>query len=66
MTQSDILHNIENRLGIAALNPMQIELAATDADNILLAAPTGSGKTLAFIIPLLKRLAAPGFSGRKS
>jgi superfamily II DNA/RNA helicase len=60
MTQSDILHNIENRLGIAALNPMQIELAATDADNILLAAPTGSGKTLAFIIPLVKRLAAPG------
>jgi len=49
--------NLE-RLGIAALNPMQeASLAAHRQDqDVVLVAPTGSGKTLAFLLPLAERL----------
>lgn len=52
--QSEILE----KLGITALNPMQ--LAALDAidshDEVVLLSPTGSGKTLAFLLPLAGQL----------
>ncbi|MDE5745064.1 MAG: DEAD/DEAH box helicase [Paramuribaculum sp.] len=60
MNEQEILSNISARLGITALKPMQIELAASDSSKIRLAAPTGSGKTIAFVINLLKHIAAPG------
>ncbi|MDE6048966.1 MAG: DEAD/DEAH box helicase [Paramuribaculum sp.] len=60
MNEQEILSNISARLGITALKPMQLELAASDASKIRLAAPTGSGKTIAFVINLLKHIGAPG------
>lgn len=47
-----------NRLGIAALNPMQIAMgeACGKHPKILLLAATGSGKTLAFLLPLWETL----------
>ncbi|PWL58252.1 MAG: hypothetical protein DBY35_13710 [Bacteroidales bacterium] len=50
MKQSIILENISARLGISQLNPMQQEMMATQAHDIVLLSPTGSGKTLAFTI----------------
>lgn len=52
----EIEKNIHLRLGIPALNAMQMEMAHTDARDILLTAPTGSGKTLAFAIRLLRAI----------
>lgn len=60
MKESDILAAIAAKLGITALKPMQLEVAAAAEPFIRLAAPTGSGKTIAFTIALLKRLGAPG------
>lgn len=49
---------ILNRLGLAALNPMQ--QAATEAwssgADIVLLSPTGTGKTLAYLLPLVATL----------
>lgn len=58
MKESEILHNINQRLSIGNLNEMQqamLKHSATSGDITLLS-PTGSGKTLAFLIPLLKKL----------
>jgi superfamily II DNA/RNA helicase len=55
-SQEDIL----SKLGIDQLNPMQVamqESVANNADTVLLS-PTGSGKTLAFLLPILKQLDA--------
>lgn len=56
MKLSEIISNINGRLGIAELNPMQRRMTETVARSIVLLSPTGSGKTLAFAIPLLRRL----------
>lgn len=58
MKEQAILQNIEHKLGIVQLNPMQqqvLEKVSPKGDFILYS-PTGSGKTLAFAIPLLKAL----------
>lgn len=60
MKLSDILANIKDKLGIAALKPMQSEVAECQSDRIRIAAPTGSGKTIAFVIYALKRIGAAG------
>ena len=60
MNEKEILTNISERLGIKALKPMQLEIAASQSDLIRLAAPTGSGKTIAFVINLLKHIAPQG------
>lgn len=61
MTTPDIRKAIENKLGIAELNPMQSIMAETDFSPFtMLLAPTGSGKTLAFTIGALRRLGTPG------
>ena len=49
---------ILQKLGIKALNPMQLEAQSTitsDGDVILLS-PTGTGKTLAFLLPIIEQL----------
>lgn len=53
-TQKEILE----KLGIAALNPMQEEAIATIGNtvNTVLLSPTGTGKTLAFLLPLIESL----------
>lgn len=57
MKQKDITANIEARMGISDLNPMQKRMAEIPLKGTFtLLAPTGSGKTLAFAIPLLKSL----------
>src|SRR6188768_3463634 len=54
----DVISDILSRLGIKALNEMQLEMleAAGSADNIVLRSPTGSGKTLGFLLPVLRQL----------
>lgn len=49
---------ILKKLGIEALNPMQISAHKAIAENsdVVLLSPTGTGKTLAFLLPLLQRL----------
>jgi len=49
---------ILKKLGIEALNPMQIEAqAAIHAnDEVILLSPTGTGKTLAFLLPVIAQL----------
>lgn len=59
MKQSVILDNISSKLGIAELNPMQKEMMASQAHNVVLLSPTGSGKTLAFTIAMLQALGKP-------
>ncbi len=46
------------KLGIEALNPMQIEAIETihANDEIVLLSPTGTGKTLAFLLPIIAEL----------
>ena len=53
-SQSDIL----SKLGIEALNPMQIAAhsAIENSDEVILLSPTGTGKTLAFLLPLIDQL----------
>ncbi|MEK6478739.1 DEAD/DEAH box helicase [Catalinimonas sp. 4WD22] len=53
-SQADILA----KLGIAQLNPMQIEAQSTIAGSpeVVLLSPTGTGKTLAFLLPIIKAL----------
>ncbi len=60
MKQSIIIDNINWRLGIAGLNPMQKAMMTEQSRNIVLLSPTGSGKTLAFAIAMLQSLQAPG------
>ncbi len=59
MTEKEITDNISERLGIAALNPMQVAMMAAAPRSSLLIAPTGSGKTLAFAAAMLRTLASP-------
>lgn len=49
---------ILEKLGIEALNPMQIaaQEAILSGDEIILISPTGTGKTLAFLLPIISRL----------
>lgn len=49
---------ILSKLGIAELNPMQVDmqLAIESCNEVILLSPTGTGKTLAFLLPLLKDL----------
>lgn len=56
MREKEFLPLVNERLGIAELNPMQQKMmqSASEARDIMLLSPTGSGKTLAFILPLLK------------
>ncbi len=52
--QSEILE----KMGIAALNPMQEEACdvISTSTNIVLLSPTGTGKTLAFLLPIIDLL----------
>jgi ATP-independent RNA helicase DbpA len=54
----DLIPNTLSRLGIKALNEMQVATleAVETHDDIILRSPTGSGKTLAFLLPILLRL----------
>lgn len=58
MREKEFLPLVEQRLGIATLNDMQLRMmrAASDSKQIILLSPTGSGKTLAFTLPMLKWL----------
>lgn len=56
METSVILQRLKERHGITALNPMQQQMAACDASEIILLSPTGSGKTAAFALRLLRAL----------
>ncbi len=49
---------ILQKLGIAALNPMQEEaqLAIHATSEVVLLSPTGTGKTLAFLLPIVQSL----------
>jgi len=49
---------ILEKLGIAALNPMQEEaqLAIHASNEVVLLSPTGTGKTLAFLLPIIAEL----------
>ena len=49
---------ILEKLGIEALNPMQIaaQEAIHSGDEIILLSPTGTGKTLAFLLPIISHL----------
>ncbi len=53
-SQKEIL----DKLGIKALNPMQIEAQASiiSSTEIVLLSPTGTGKTLAFLLPIIASL----------
>ncbi len=59
MKQSEILANINSRLGIGTLNPMQIAVTECHTPDMLLLSPTGSGKTVAFAIAMLSVLPKP-------
>ncbi|MDP4763372.1 MAG: DEAD/DEAH box helicase [Salibacteraceae bacterium] len=52
--QAEIL----SKLGIEALNAMQLEAEETinSGANVVLLSPTGTGKTLAFLLPLIQKL----------
>jgi len=49
---------ILKKLGIDALNPMQVEAGEAISSNadVLLLSPTGTGKTLAFLLPIIESL----------
>lgn len=59
MKLDDILHNINTRLKIESLNPMQEKVVNSGAKNIILLSPTGTGKTVAFVASMLKSLKSP-------
>lgn len=56
MDNRTILERLAQRHRIEKLNPMQQQMAATDATRMVLLSPTGSGKTVAFAIRLLRSL----------
>lgn len=59
LTRSDIERRAAERLGIAALTPMQVAVSEYRLPmHLRLIAPTGSGKTLAYAIPLLQAASA--------
>lgn len=49
---------ILNKLGIEALNSMQVKAATaiSQSSEVILLSPTGTGKTIAFLLPLLSKL----------
>ncbi|MFC3880621.1 DEAD/DEAH box helicase [Algoriphagus namhaensis] len=53
-SQAEIL----SKLGITALNPMQLsaQKAIRSSEEVILLSPTGTGKTLAFLLPLIEKL----------
>ena len=55
---SDIKKESLQKLGIQALNKMQVEAYKTiqNKGDILILSPTGTGKTLAFLLPILSKL----------
>lgn len=59
METSVILQNINQRMSIASLNPMQMAVMSVREPKIILLAPTGSGKTIAFAIVILKNITKP-------
>lgn len=58
MREKEFLPAVESRLGITALNQMQLKMLEMCGGNpdIILLSPTGSGKTLAFVLPTMKLL----------
>ncbi|MES2837669.1 MAG: DEAD/DEAH box helicase [Bacteroidota bacterium] len=60
---SDTINNNQNildKLGIEALNPMQVEAfkKITINTEVVLLSPTGTGKTVAFLLPIIAKLDA--------
>ena len=53
-TQKEII----NKLGISALNEMQVlaDEAISNNENVILLSPTGTGKTLAFLLPIINQM----------
>jgi|TARA_B110000444_G_scaffold62030_1_gene58012 superfamily II DNA/RNA helicase len=53
-TQKEII----NKLGISALNEMQVlaDVAISNNENVILLSPTGTGKTLAFLLPIINQM----------
>ena len=49
---------ILSKLGITALNPMQVAALETisSSEEVILLSPTGSGKTVAFLLPIISAL----------
>lgn len=56
METKTVIERLRERHGIASLNPMQQQMAATDSRELVLLSPTGSGKTAAFTLRLLRFL----------
>ncbi len=56
MTEKEIIDNINDRLGISTLNPMQVAMIAAAPRSTILIAPTGSGKTIGFASAMLRCL----------
>ena len=56
METKTVIERLRERHGIASLNPMQQQMAATDSRELVLLSPTGSGKTAAFTLRLLRLL----------
>ncbi len=54
-----IIERLRLRHNILVLNDMQQQMAATNAQKLILLSPTGSGKTAAFTLRLLRELTTP-------
>ena len=59
MKQSEIFANINSKLGISELNPMQKAVIQCRSNDMILLSPTGSGKTVAFASAMLSALPKP-------
>ena len=59
MKQKELITNIQSRLGIESLNPMQEAAIANKSSDVILLSPTGSGKTVAFASMMLSSLSNP-------
>lgn len=60
MEKNKIIENIKNRFGYDKLTSMQLQVADSHSDSLVLLAPTGSGKTVAFTINMLSGLSQAG------